>query len=293
MRDLVGYRVVAVHAHPDDEALFTGGTLADFARRGADVTVVTCTLGEEGEVIGERLAGLTVDEADQLGGARVRELDDSLAAMGARGVLLGGAGCFRDSGMEGSPAHEKPRALVNRVDEAAEKLRAELDVLRPDIVLTYGPDGGYGHPDHIAVHRLTHLAAEETPIWWCIYHRPSFYAALEDIDSPHQWRKPDKAYLDNYTNAEFDVELTLDDVALAAKRRALASHPTQIWLGEGTATATNPEAAWAVCHDPDTAPFAYALSNRLTMPVLRREHYQWGGKGAAPQSLLEGVRHGE
>ena len=288
-RDLVGYRVVAVHAHPDDEALFTGGTLADFARRGAEVTVITATLGEEGEVIGDRLQGLVVDAADQLGGARVRELDDSLRALGVRGIQLGGFGHFRDSGMDGDAG---PASLVGRVDEAADVLRAELDRLDPHIILTYGPDGGYGHPDHIAVHKATHLAAGNTPVWWCIYHRPSFYAALENITPPPQWEFPDQAYLDNYTNADFDVEIPLDDAALDAKRRALAAHPTQIWVGDGMVTPTNPEAAWAVCQNPAEAPFAYALSNRLMMPVLRREHYQWGGEGPAPASLVEEADRG-
>ena len=67
-RDLAGYRVVAVHAHPDDEAISTGGALADLASRGADVLVVTCTLGEEGEVIGDTYRYLVADQADQLGG---------------------------------------------------------------------------------------------------------------------------------------------------------------------------------------------------------------------------------
>src|SRR5699024_2041171 len=98
-RDLVGYRVVAVHAHPDDEAITTGGSLFDLARRGADVLVVTCTLGEEGEVIGAPFAHLTNDHADQLGGFRIGELTRALEILEVRGRFLGGAGRFRDSGM--------------------------------------------------------------------------------------------------------------------------------------------------------------------------------------------------
>ena len=136
-KDLQGYRVVAVHAHPDDEVLFTGGTLADMAARGADVTVITATLGEEGEVIGAPYQGLC--ESDQLGGFRARELSDALRILGVQGIQLGGFGYFRDSGMEGSPAHDNPRALVNRVDEAVVLLKEHFAQIQPHIVLTYGP----------------------------------------------------------------------------------------------------------------------------------------------------------
>ena len=81
-RDLVGARIVAVHAHPDDEAIWTGGLLADAAERGADVTVVTCTLGEQGEAIGETYQGLVADAADQLGGITHRGTTRILAPPG-------------------------------------------------------------------------------------------------------------------------------------------------------------------------------------------------------------------
>ena len=158
-RDLVGYRVVAVHAHPDDEAITTGGSLFDLARRGADVLVVTCTLGEEGEVIGVPFAHLTNDHADQLGGFRIGELTRALEILEVRGRFLGGAGRFRDSGMAGSPAHENPRAFVNSGEEAVELLTRILEAERPHLLITYGPDGGYGHPDHIRAHEITHAAA--------------------------------------------------------------------------------------------------------------------------------------
>src|SRR5262245_22185776 len=85
-------RLLFVHAHPDDETLTTGATIAHYAARGAQVRVVTCTLGEEGEVIGERWAQLAVDQADQLGGFRIAELSTALNALGVDGpVFLGGA----------------------------------------------------------------------------------------------------------------------------------------------------------------------------------------------------------
>ena len=164
MRDLIGYRAVFVHAHPDDEAITTGGTIADLAHRGADVTVVTCTLGEEGEVIGETYQHLVAGEADQLGGFRIGELAASLRALGARGEFLGGAGRFRDSGMAGSPAHQNPRAFVNNTHTATDLLVALFERIRPHVVVTYDEVGGYGHPDHIQAHRITHAAATRAQV---------------------------------------------------------------------------------------------------------------------------------
>src|SRR6201991_470207 len=93
-----------VHAHPDDETLTTGATIAHYAARGARVQVVTCTLGEEGEVIGERWARLAADHADQLGGYRIGELSSALTELGVdEPTFLGGAGRWRDSGMAGTP----------------------------------------------------------------------------------------------------------------------------------------------------------------------------------------------
>jgi N-acetyl-1-D-myo-inositol-2-amino-2-deoxy-alpha-D-glucopyranoside deacetylase len=89
-------RLLFVHAHPDDESLSNGATIAHYAARGAQVSVVTCTLGEEGEVIGDRWANLAVDRADQLGGYRIGELTAALNALGVgEPVYLGGAGRWR------------------------------------------------------------------------------------------------------------------------------------------------------------------------------------------------------
>lgn len=168
MSDLRGLRVMAVHAHPDDEALWTGGLLAHLSRRGADVRVVTCTLGEQGEVIGEPMQGLIADEADMLGGFRYRELEDSLRILGVNGVhhrpcVLGGVGRWRDSGMVGTPSADHPRAFVKSGQQAVDALKALMSEFGPDIVVTYGPDGGYGHPDHIRAHEITHAAVAELP----------------------------------------------------------------------------------------------------------------------------------
>ena len=285
-RDLSGYRVVAVHAHPDDEAITTAGAIADLTARGADVLVVTCTLGEEGEVIGEPYQHLVVDEADQLGGFRIQELQRSLTAIDARGQFLGGAGFFRDSGMAGSPASKNPRAFVNSGDVAVEKLAAIFEAERPHLVLTYGPDGGYGHPDHIRAHEITHAAAERVGvprIMWAV-RLAEETAALMPAEAPEGWRLPEDGELDGVESS--DVRVELDDAAYSAKVEAMRAHATQLWIADGRTTDVNPHAALA------SGPVVYyALSNLIIQPIQRVEHYQLGaglplGDDA---SLLSGI----
>lgn len=283
-KDLSGKRILAVHAHPDDEVLFGGGTLADCAARGADVVVITATLGEDGEIIGDPYQGLA--EHDLLGGFRASELADSLRALGARGIQLGGFGHFRDSGMAGSPSHENPRALVNRIDEAVNLLEFNLRDLKPDVILTYGPDGGYGHPDHIAVHQAVHAAAgPDQRIWWPVFERAAHYAALETLTPPADWEKPSRDYLDNFTNEGCDLEVALDDDAIIAKRCAMYAHATQLWLGDGSLSEVNPEARQVGVAKPELAPTGWVMSNRYLMPLLRKEHFQLG-QGSGTESLV-------
>jgi len=286
-KDLTGYRVVAVHAHPDDETLFMGGTLATLAARGAEVIVITLTLGEDGEVIGEPYQGLA--DHDQLGGFRARELANALDALGVKGIQLGGFGHFHDSGMAGSPSHENPRALVNRIGEAADFLSDEFEAIHPHAILTYGPDGGYGHPDHIAVHEAVMKAASpSTRIWYGIFESAANYAGLDTLDAPAGWTKPSQEYLDNFTNEGADVTVALSDAALDAKRCAMRAHASQIWVADGTTTRTNPEAAVAALHEPERVPGAYGLSNLLVMPLLRAEYFQLG-QGEPADDLLGGL----
>ena len=155
-------RLLLVHAHPDDETITTGGTIARYASEGVEVTVLTCTLGEEGEVIGDAWAGLVASEADQLGGYRIAELCAALSALGSAAPrFLPGAGRYRDSGMIGTPSAANPRAFVNaRLDEAVGAVVAVIREIRPHVVITYDPNGGYGHPDHIQAHAITTAAVE-------------------------------------------------------------------------------------------------------------------------------------
>lgn len=280
MTNLSGVTIVVVHAHPDDEAIWTGGILASLAHRGANVVVVTCTLGEQGEVIGEPFADLVADRADQLGGFRIRELQDSLSILGARGVFLGGAGCWRDSGMAGDKANDHPRAFINSGDPAVEQLKEILRETPPHIVITYGPDGGYGHPDHIRAHEITHQAIEElgfgSPILWAVTDRHRLEEGLNAIEVPTApgWRRAEPGEIASVTS--YDIEIRLTDFALATKVAAMKAHPTQLWIADGQVNTTNPQAAFATTTDMDKAPFVFALSNLIAQPVLRYEHYQLG-----------------
>jgi N-acetyl-1-D-myo-inositol-2-amino-2-deoxy-alpha-D-glucopyranoside deacetylase len=154
--------ILFVHAHPDDESVGTGATMAYYADRGARVTLVTCTLGEEGEIHVPALAGLAAAEADQLGGYRIAELGEACRALGVTDHrFLGGAGRWRDSGMMGLPTNDHPRAFWGAdLEEAATALLEIIRETRPQVAVTYDPIGFYGHPDHIQAHRVTMRAAE-------------------------------------------------------------------------------------------------------------------------------------
>ena len=168
MTSLPARRLLLVHAHPDDETITTGATMARYAAEGAHVTLVTCTLGEEGEILVPELAGLAADQADQLGGYRIGELTAALAALGVRDQrFLGGTGRYRDSGMIGTPQNDHPRAFWRADPEVAARELAEVvREIRPQVVITYDPDGLYGHPDHIQAHRVTMRAIELASDTW-------------------------------------------------------------------------------------------------------------------------------
>src|SRR3954452_15860492 len=155
-------RLLLVHAHPDDETINTGATMARYVAEGTSVTLLTCTLGEEGEVLVPELAQLAADQADQLGGYRIGELQAAMAALGVSDIrFLGGAGRYRDSGMMGTPANDHPRAFWNAdLDEAVASAVAVVREVRPQVLVTYDENGGYGHPDHIQAHRVAMGAVE-------------------------------------------------------------------------------------------------------------------------------------
>jgi N-acetyl-1-D-myo-inositol-2-amino-2-deoxy-alpha-D-glucopyranoside deacetylase len=149
-------RLLLVHAHPDDEAIGTGATMARYAAEGAQVTLVTCTLGELGEIIPAELAHLAADREDRLGQYRIGELAAACEALGvADHRFLGGPGRWRDSGMIGLPANAEPGSFWQAdVAEAARELVAIIREVRPQVMVTYDDNGFYGHPDHIQAHRV-------------------------------------------------------------------------------------------------------------------------------------------
>ncbi|CUU58653.1 N-acetyl-1-D-myo-inositol-2-amino-2-deoxy-alpha-D-glucopyranoside deacetylase [Parafrankia irregularis] len=151
-------RVLFVHAHPDDEVISTGVTIASYAARAdTQVTLVTCTLGEVGEVLVPELVNLRSDLGDQLGGYRIGELERSCAELGVTDHrFLGGAGRWRDSGMMGTDANNDPRCLWQAdLDEATEALVRIVRDVRPQVLVTYDENGAYGHPDHIRAHDVS------------------------------------------------------------------------------------------------------------------------------------------
>jgi N-acetyl-1-D-myo-inositol-2-amino-2-deoxy-alpha-D-glucopyranoside deacetylase len=154
--------VLFVHAHPDDESIETGATMAKYAAQGAQVTLVTCTLGEMGEVIPAELAHLASDAGGGLGQHRIGELAAACAALGVTDHrFLGGPGRWRDSGMMGTPPNDEPGCFWRAdVDEAARELLAIITEVRPQVLVTYDSRGFYGHPDHIQAHRVSWRAFE-------------------------------------------------------------------------------------------------------------------------------------
>ncbi|NMI00699.1 N-acetyl-1-D-myo-inositol-2-amino-2-deoxy-alpha-D-glucopyranoside deacetylase [Pseudonocardia acidicola] len=286
-------RLVLVHAHPDDETLTTGGTIARYAADpDAAVTVVTCTLGEEGEVIPPELAQLAADQADQLGGYRSGELARATAALGLRDHrFLGGVGRWRDSGMvlaghgvrAALPDELHPRAFAapEKLDEQAGMLAAVLAELRPQVVVSYADDGGYGHPDHVRAHHIAVEAAARTPdvqkVYFAAVGRSALDAGLADLAGapgmPFRLPAPDE--LPSVPDAEITTRI---DVTAQRRARiaAMRAHATQI----------------AVWEDPGhDSRVAYAMSNNVAQPLLDVETFVLAGGATAPETdLFAGIR---
>jgi N-acetyl-1-D-myo-inositol-2-amino-2-deoxy-alpha-D-glucopyranoside deacetylase len=147
-------RLLLVHAHPDDETIGTGATMARYAAEGAHVTLVTCTLGEEGEILVPELAHLGADQDDALGRHRIGERKAAMTELGVADYRwLGGPGRWRDSGMMGTPSNENAGSFWRAdLDEATAELVRIVREVRPQVIVTYDENGGYGHPDHIRAH---------------------------------------------------------------------------------------------------------------------------------------------
>ena len=154
-------RILFVHAHPDDETIGNGATMAKYAADGVHVTLVTCTLGEEGEIILDDHAHHAADQNDTLGQHRAIELANAMAELGvADHRQLGEPGKYRDSGMMGTADNDDPTCFW-RADllAATADLVAVIREVRPQVLVTYDDFGGYGHPDHIQAHRVAMYGA--------------------------------------------------------------------------------------------------------------------------------------
>ena len=264
-------RLLLVHAHPDDESITTGATMARYAAEGAQVTLVTCTQGEEGEVIPPALAHLAADRDDALGPHRAGELAAALRELGVTDHrFLGGPGRFRDSGMAGTAQNARPTAFCRAdVDAAAALLAEVIRDVRPQVLVTYDPNGGYGHPDHVQAHRVAmrarHLAATEgtgsarhavQKVYWHRSPRSAvedgfarLAAGLDHLPFTAAARPEDvPGFVDDAV-----VTTRIDGTAHAdAKAAAMRAHATQIEV----------EGDW------------FALSNGLAQPLLPVEYYE-------------------
>ncbi|BFV57479.1 N-acetyl-1-D-myo-inositol-2-amino-2-deoxy-alpha-D -glucopyranoside deacetylase [Kitasatospora sp. CMC57] len=264
-------RLLLVHAHPDDESIGNGATMARYAAEGAAVTLVTCTLGEGGEVIPPELAELTADRSDTLGTYRIGELTAAMDALGVTDVrFLGGPGRYRDSGMMGLPENDRPDCFWRApLDEAAGHLVAVVRELRPQVLVTYDEQGGYGHPDHVKAHQVAMRAYElaADPAW-----RPELGPA---------WRIA-KVYWNRMPRSVIEAGLAataaaapFPGVAVPADVPGVVPDELVTTVLDGTAYAGAKAAAMAAHATQITVSGAhFALSNDLGQPLVATEYYQ-------------------
>jgi N-acetyl-1-D-myo-inositol-2-amino-2-deoxy-alpha-D-glucopyranoside deacetylase len=267
-------RLLLVHAHPDDETISNGATMARYAADGAHVTLLTCTLGEEGEVLVPELGHLAADKEDRLGQHRIGELAAAMAELGVTDHrFLGGAGRYRDSGMMGTPANDRPGCFWQTpVEDAAVHAVEVIREVRPHVLVTYDENGGYGHPDHIQAHRVAMRSAELagdpgfrpdsgqpwqiTKVYWNAMPQSRIRAAIRALHDAGE--SSSFASIDPDGDIPFAVpdELVTTEIDASAyaeaKVAALRAHATQIAVD---------------------GPF-FALSNNLGSQVLAHEHYR-------------------
>ncbi|MEU9988397.1 N-acetyl-1-D-myo-inositol-2-amino-2-deoxy-alpha-D-glucopyranoside deacetylase [Streptomyces sp. NPDC007971] len=258
-------RLLLVHAHPDDESINNGATMARYAAEGAHVTLVTCTLGERGEVIPPALRHLT---GAALGTHRRGELTAALRELGVEDVrLLGGAGRYGDSGMMGIADNDDPACFWQAdVDEAAALLAEVILEVRPQVLVAYDDNGGYGHPDHVQAHRVAMRAVERAAeqgheiakVYWNRVPRSvaeAAFARLEDeLDTLPFEKSGSVADVPGVVDDE-RITTAVDGTAHAeAKAAAMRAHATQIEVAPGR-------------------PY-FALSNDLAQPLFTTEYYE-------------------
>ena len=256
-------RLMLVHAHPDDEVINNGITMAHYASLGHQVTLVTCTRGEEGEVLVSDLAHLASDREDRLGEHREVELADAMSILGIEDFRFLGSPIrrYRDSGMMGTPPNERADSFwQSDLESAAKDLADVMLAVRPHVLITYDEFGGYGHPDHIKANQIAMRAAESIRSSWSIqkiYWNTIPISIIEEgvaamKDSETQFFGVDKA--EDFPFAKPDDMVTSvisNESMLERKMAAMRAHATQITVD---------------------GPF-FALSNNLGVKVWGREFY--------------------
>ncbi len=249
-------RLLFVHAHPDDESLWTGVAIARHARAGDQVHVLTCTLGEEGNVIPDDLRHLQLpagrqrpfDGPDPLAEVRRTELREATARLGVTSSVVlgeweGRDRLYRDSGRVGAPSAAHPRAFSHAsVELAASLVAGHIERVQADAVVTYDRHGGQGHPDHVQCHRVVREAV-------CLAaHRPALYVAL----TPVTWAREDRRWLAEHVrsaqvlvptvDAAYPPSVVDDDLVTTVvddpsvvdvQREALRCHRTQVSVHDG------------------------------------------------------------
>ena len=256
-----GYRLLLVHAHPDDETINNGATMAMYSALGAQVSLVTCTRGEEGEVLVEEHSHKAAAHDDLLGDHREIELADAMRALGITDYRFLGAPDmkYRDSGMMGTEPNDRPDNFWRAdFDVAALQLAAIIDEIKPHVLITYDEFGGYGHPDHIQAHRVAMAAADKSSwdiekIYWNVMPRSIIQEGIDAM------KKIGSDFM-GVDNAD-DLPFAKDDSFVTAhidgngyvdqKMDAMRAHATQIAVD---------------------GPF-FALSNNLGLQVWGNEYY--------------------
>lgn len=262
MRDSYqGFRVLLVHAHPDDETINNGATMAMYAALDASVTLVTCTRGEEGEVLIPELAHLAASATDSLGQHRITELALAMKELGVTDHRFLGEGVklYRDSGMMGTEPNNRPDVFWQAdLDEAADLLVQVIDEVKPHVLITYDEFGGYGHPDHIQAHRVAMRAAEKSEwdlpkIYWNVMPLSVIQEgidAMKGIDSDF-WGAEKAEDLPFAKDDSFVHALVDGNAFVEKKMNAMKAHSTQIAVD---------------------GPF-FALSNNVGLQVWGNEYY--------------------
>lgn len=267
-------RLLFVHAHPDDETLATGVAILHHVQRGDEVHVLTCTLGEEGEVIPAELGHLEGAEGDPLADHRRGELAGAVATLGVTHHLLGAnepgergshalpGPAYRDSGMVGSEAFSHERSFAgSALAEVAALMGETIRGIAPDVVVTYDAQGGYGHPDHIRVHDAVRAALAEddfaptlfvtlTPRSWVVEDR-RWLASHVPPETGYAVPSPNDPVAPSVVDDDVVTHAVVDPAVVEQQQEALRSHATQVVVGDG----------W------------FALSNDVASRLAGREGY--------------------